>query len=122
MLRVAGATVPSKWRLYWRLKLLTVGASLIASGRLFHVTITLELKKFLLYSCCLMSSLGHKVVLHGTVPGCPSAVGPLEPLITVLRIHIVHHFVGLHHVDLHSPGLQAGHAQLSQFFLVGCSS
>ena len=73
-------------------------------------------------SVLVLSSLGHKVVLHGTVPGCPSAVGPLELLITVLRIHIVHPFVGLHHVDLLSPGLQAGHAQLSQFFLVGCSS
>ena len=49
VLRVAGATVPSRWRPYWRLKLLTVGASLTASGSLFHVTITLELKKFLLY-------------------------------------------------------------------------
>ena len=51
VLRVAGATVPSRWRPYWRLKLLTVGASLTASGRLFYVTITLELKKFLLYRC-----------------------------------------------------------------------
>ena len=53
VLRVAGATVPSRWRLYryWCLKLLTVGAPLTASGRLFQVTITLELKKFLLYSC-----------------------------------------------------------------------
>ena len=47
---VAGATVPSTWRLYRRLKLLTVGASLTSSGRLFHCSMTLELKKFLLNS------------------------------------------------------------------------
>ena len=45
-----GATVPSQWCLYGRLKIVADLASLTALGRLFHSPITLELKKLFLNS------------------------------------------------------------------------
>ena len=97
-----GATVPSQWCLYGRLKIVADLASLTALGRLFHSPITLELKKLFLNSWLFLFFNSLSVPVVALV--CARGRSCLSPLIrchkNLLTVCVIHHFVGLDHVYL----------------------
>ena len=71
-----------------------------------------------LSSVLVVRSSLHQVVPHNVVPGWSPFAGPLKPQITVHHVYSHHNLVGLDHVDLVPPLLQAGHHQFLQLLLI----
>ena len=100
-LRLHSLLAGSHWCLsvapvYRRLNRLAVDDSPTSLGKLFHLSTTLELKKFLLYMWCVL--FGTKLNLAALL-----LVGRLLSALSNHHVYSYHNFISQHHVDLVSP-------------------